>query len=469
MADNESLQTVKSSLRAFMESKLTDQETKSLVSDYCLAAQTDPSWANALMKKLAKRRCEESLRRAIPHGIVQMLLAAERIVSDLADGAACNYLGKQLPRELIRETASLLRPDYKAFFRLMDLIRGTKRKFHPMAASLLHIIDPDWRPMENRAPLLARAYLDRARWPGVHLEKADISGADLRYSDLEKANLKNAIAREADLGNANLRASSLVALDANGANFTNGNLARISAENAQFNLANLEGADLEGADLKGATFQSAKLTGVRLVNADLRQAKLTRADIEEADFLGANLEGASLGGLKLGRAKFVDARFARADLTKCDLEGMNLPSADFESAILVGAYLTGSSMPGANFLGARLCSAGLADIEWEGAILRDADLTGATFHLGSSRSGLVGSPIASEGSRTGFYTDDYSEQDFKAPEEIRKANLCGADLRGAKIEGVDFYLVDLRNALYDREQEEHFRRCGAILESRAEA
>ena len=72
---------------------------------------------------------------------------------------------------------------------------------------------------------------------------------------------------------------------------------------------------------------------------------------------------------------------------------------------------------------------GLADIDWEGACLREADLTGATFHLGSSRSGLVGSPIACEGSRTGFYTDDYDEQTFKSPEEIRKANLSGADLQ----------------------------------------
>jgi uncharacterized protein YjbI with pentapeptide repeats len=109
----------------------------------------------------------------------------------------------------------------------------------------------------------------------------------------------------------------------------------------------------------------------------------------------------------------------------------------------------------------------LAEIDWERADLRGADLTHCTFHLGSSRSGLVGSPIASEGSRTGFYTDEYHEQDFKAPEEIRKANLRGADLRGAELGDVDFYLVDLRDAIYTSEQENHFRRSGAILETRA--
>jgi fluoroquinolone resistance protein len=123
-------------------------------------------------------------------------------------------------------------------------------------------------------------------------------------------------------------------------------------------------------------------------------------------------------------------------------------------------------MPNADFRNADLSNTGLADIEWEGANLRYANLSGASFHLGSTRSGLVGSPLACEGSRTGFYTDDFDEQSFKAPEEIRKANLCGADLRGAKVDGIDFYLVDLRGAKYDRTQAEHFRRCGAILESR---
>ena len=101
-------------------------------------------------------------------------------------------------------------------------------------------------------------------------------------------------------------------------------------------------------------------------------------------------------------------------------------------------------MVGGDLSAARLCNAGLGDVDWPGVCLRGSDLRQATFHMGSSRSGLVDSTIASEGSRTGFYTDDYSEQDFKSPEEIRKANLCRADLRGALIDGVDFYLVDLR-------------------------
>ena len=115
---------------------------------------------------------------------------------------------------------------------------------------------------------------------------------------------------------------------------------------------------------------------------------------------------------------------------------------------------------------ADLRGAGLADIQWENADLRNADLRGATFHLGTTRSGLVDSPLASEGTRTGFYTDEYNEQSYQLPEDIRKANLRGADLRGARTEGVDFYLVDLRGAKYDLKQLEHFRRCRAILSDR---
>lgn len=174
-------------------------------------------------------------------------------------------------------------------------------------------------------------------------------------------------------------------------------------------------------------------------------------------------KSATLVQLGLRDCSLAGARFTGANLTGCDLEYVELSHADFERAQLTHAILTGSIMPGASFREALLSFAGLAEIQWEGADLRDANLRGCTFHMGSSRSGLLTSPIACEGSRTGFYTDDYEEQHYKAPEEIRKANLRGADLRGANVVDTDFYLVDLRDARYDPDQRQHFLRCGAIL------
>jgi uncharacterized protein YjbI with pentapeptide repeats len=84
--------------------------------------------------------------------------------------------------------------------------------------------------------------------------------------------------------------------------------------------------------------------------------------------------------------------------------------------------------------------------------------------MGSSRSGLVNSPYACEGSKTGFYTDDLEDLTFKRPEEVRKANLRGADLRGAKADGVDFYLVDLREAKLDPPLREQASATGAIFD-----
>ena len=119
-------------------------------------------------------------------------------------------------------------------------------------------------------------------------------------------------------------------------------------------------------------------------------------------------------------------------------------------------------MPEANFLGADLRKTRLAGINWEGASLKDADLRGATFHMGTTRSGMLFEG-PSKGTRTGFYTDDADDLHYRAPEEIRVANLRGADLRGAWIAGVDFYLVDLRDAKYTGTQRNYFRKHKAIL------
>ena len=153
----------------------------------------------------------------------------------------------------------------------------------------------------------------------------------------------------------------------------------------------------------------------------------------------------------------------RAILRAAQLEDILVVHARLKGANLSSAHLTGSALPAADLRGADLRGAELAEINWEEADLRGANLADASFHMGSSRSGLVDSPYACEGSKTGFYTDDFEDLSFKRPEEIRKANLVNADLRDVRAERVDFYLVDLRGAKMDADLREQARESGAIL------
>jgi uncharacterized protein YjbI with pentapeptide repeats len=403
--------------------------------------------------------------RILRHAEVQRLLAAERIKADLQTEAACDYLASRLPRALVRATASILAGDGSALERLRDLLAGPPWS-HPMAASLLHGADSTWVPAPGCVPVLGGAYLERAAWPGVHLPSANLQGADLSEADLRGACLDQADASKADLRGALLACSSLNRFKAIGANLRGADLSAACGEAVCLNGAKLVGANLVDAALVGASLRGADLRGASLVGADLTRAVLIEAEIEDAYLTGAQFERANLAGLPLRKADCRGACFRRADLHECDLEGIDCPGGDFRQANLQGALLTGASMARALFTGACLRNAGLGDVTWEGVCLRHADLRGATFHMGTTRSGLLFTPIASEGTRTGFYTDDSEEQHFKAPEEIRKANLCGVDLRRANVEDVDFYLVDLRGAVYDETQGRYFRRCRAILENR---
>jgi uncharacterized protein YjbI with pentapeptide repeats len=409
---------------------------------------------------------EDALLRLARHRPFQLSLAAGMIVRALKNRAESQAFRSKLPRELIVETASRIADDSEAVDRLRSLITNAGWQLDPMVASLLHALRIGWKP-DRPTPRLAGAYLDKAEWPdidlaGADMREADLAGANLRGSRLDATNLAGA-----NLGGANLSASSAASAKFDRADLSRASLAQLRAQRARFRsarlvAANMVGGNFDHANFEGADLSSAQLLGASLVGADLRSIKVEGADFSRADLSRANMQAITLAG-----ATFSGARFVDADLSGCFLEAILLPGANFANADLKHALLTGSHMPGADFRRASLCAAGLAEVDWEGADLREADLRDASFHLGSSRSGLVGSPIASEGSRTGFYTDDWNEQDFKSPEEIRKANLCGADLRGARIENVDFYLVDLRGALLGPEQILHIRRCGAILEAHA--
>ncbi len=106
----------------------------------------------------------------------------------------------------------------------------------------------------------------------------------------------------------------------------------------------------------------------------------------------------------------------------------------------------------------------LADVNLRGADLKEADFSSATFHLGSTRSGLLSGAPASWGTRTGFYAEPAPDQGDFAPAPSRVADLRGADLRKAVVENTDFYRVDVRGATFTRTQGAWFRRCRAIMD-----
>jgi uncharacterized protein YjbI with pentapeptide repeats/energy-coupling factor transporter ATP-binding protein EcfA2 len=465
LAADDCLPDARRALHRYVEEHLSDADLLQRARSACLNAQIAPDADLAAgLSGLARPGFETALVNLMRHEPVQTLLAAERIADDLHGGVSCDFLARPLPRELVRMAGSLCASDEAAREQLRRLLGGPSWS-HPMAASLLHAMRVGWVPgagTEN----LSGAYLDGADWPGVMLPGVLLSETDLTGANLRGAVLENARAVNARLHGASLREARLYWLRAWQADLSGADLSGAWAAEAVFAGARLIRADLSGAVLCKADLSGADLSGAVLTGADLKEATLKRAVLEGANFTAADLTGAKLSGLRLREATWDGACFRKARLEECDLEGLTLPAADFAEARLRRALLTGTVMPSASFRRTNLREAGMAGVEWEGADLRDADLRGASFHLGSTRSGLVGSPIACEGSRTGFYTDEYEEQEFKPPEEIRKANLCGADLRGARLDGVDFYLVDLRGARYDADRARHLRRCGAILEAR---
>ncbi|MGQ0636418.1 MAG: pentapeptide repeat-containing protein [Planctomycetaceae bacterium] len=482
LAGDENVPTIREALRRVLDEFLSKTNLRDPVSRWCLARLIPMSDASERGGAAAGPAVDDpSIARLLRHRPLQLLAAARHIARELASEGQGISLATPLPRDLVAEAADLISSNKQALRHLEALLTRPQRQvLHPMAASLKLAAEPEWRPRVSRVrgarkglrrervviPNLAGAYLAGAQWSKLDLAGIHLADADLHGADLTEATLDDAQATHADLSGARLNGARLLRLDGVTISLKNADLSYIRATGALLLSADASGTNFEGAMLGRATFVNANLCGATFKRANLAFANLFGAKMEAASFVQTEFQGASLGGVALRLAEFRHCSFQQANLADCDFEGMRSLGTNFRQANLTRALLTGTLIPGADFRGAILVNAGLAEIDWERANLQGSDLRGASFHLGSSRSGLVDSPIACYGSRTGFYTDDYCEQDFKPPEEIRKANLRGADLRGARIDGVDFYLVDLRDARYDARQEEQFRGCGAILESR---
>jgi uncharacterized protein YjbI with pentapeptide repeats/energy-coupling factor transporter ATP-binding protein EcfA2 len=465
LAADESIPNLQAALHRFLTTNLPVPEDLDRIQWACSNLFLDP--ASEKSDKVANRlrSVPAHVARILRHQFVLQLLTVERMVASLNNGATCKFLKYRLPRELIRDVAQRLTPCSPGVDRLRQFV-GQKRQVQAMAASILHAVGAEWSLPPAEDMNLRGAYLPRVDWPGAQLINADVSQANLFSANLTGAHLDGAIAIKAMLRQTCLRDASINGICAQGADMSAADLARAKAANARFDGANLTDANLAEANLANSSFRFTNLSSASFNHACLRSATFFRVKLENTDFSEADFENANLCQADFRRCVCRSACFTLGNLKGCNFEDLDLGEASFQKANLKQCLLTGTRMRNASLDDACLQGAGLGEIDWEDCSLRNVDLTGAIFHMGSTRSGMLFTNVASEGTRTGFYTDDYDDRAYRPPEEIRKANLCGCDLRGAKVEYVDFYLVDLRDARYDRTQEDHFRRCGALLGQR---
>lgn len=431
----------------------------------CLAAQRGESRTGDSLSSSEATQLPPDMLRLLRHEIVQLPLGAEQLAEEVAGRSAPAFLRQPLSVRLIEAAAEPVRSRPLAMRRLQEILRSdNEAASHPMAASICLAAHPAWRPEGAKGiGRFAGGYLRNADWHGLGLPEADLSGADLSGANLQGAILDHALLIAADLSNARLSFASISRASANRAVFLRAEMKRAVLVGARligacFEEADLSDAVLSRADLCEGNFNSACLAGAvlrgahmvaaELDGADFRNADLTEINGRRVDFRTAQLHGAIANRAMLSGANFEDVRWDEADLSGADLRG---------------ALMSASRLPHGDLHGANLSGTRLGEIEWEDVNLRDVNLRGATFHYGSSRCGLVDSFIASEGTRTGFYTDDLEELYYKNPEQVRVANLRRADLRGADVTDVDFYLVDLRDAKLDPDQRRRASITGAIL------
>ncbi len=390
-------------------------------------------------------------------------LAAEVVARDVANDRVRPSIRRRCPsRDVVEKAAVALRTNEELFERVRTQ-PPRNPDLGPVANSVMIRVDPEWRPTRESCEWLHDALLEHASWSGVDLSRSALYGAKFDFADLSGADLSTTYAREASFRRAELSEARFGQSDLVNASFHDADARRANFEGAMLVYAALRRARCDGASFASAYLMRADLSDGSFVRANMLSADLTGAEIRGADFRGCNFAHAVLAALDLRHANLHGASFSMADLERVVLDHVRLEAPNFGGADLQRSTWTGARTPRAILRDANLAGAGLADVDWQGADLRNADLHGASFHLGSSRSGLVPGGIASEGTRTGFYTDEYCEQTFRAPEEIRKANLRFADLRGAKVEDCDFYLVDLRGAIFSSGQRRHFERANAIL------
>ena len=189
MACDESVDSARTALTRIVEAWFVEYpDLKQITEDFCLSVIGKNSnrtlnlpLSNIPGETLQREHRVAELLRLIRHRPVGLLLAARKVASVVVNSRPSRDLSHPLPHDLINEASRLIADNALAREHLTAWIdRRDRHAVHPVAASLLHILTPGWRPGSNCRPRLTGAYLTGAVWPGIELAGVDLKSADLR-------------------------------------------------------------------------------------------------------------------------------------------------------------------------------------------------------------------------------------------------------------------------------------------------
>ena len=165
------------------------------------------------------------------------------------------------------------------------------------------------------------------------------SGSSLDHSDFSQAYLEEA----------KFKNVSAVSTYFDRADLTKANMRFSNFHNANFEFSNLTGANFTGANLEGATFQWANLSGTNFTDANLIGAKFFNSFLSGTIFLNAIADSPAISKEML-EFNFEDINFTEVRYQRH--WNFGFPNANFTRAKLHGLTLNGKDFSGSNFTGA---------------------------------------------------------------------------------------------------------------------
>jgi uncharacterized protein YjbI with pentapeptide repeats len=244
------------------------------------------------------------------------------------------------------------------------------------------------------------------------IDKSDTKGLDLSGKDLENIDLSHN--KAAELG------------QKYGENLPKG-IRRYENDIFTFNLTIFDGEKIRPVNLQDAKLCGANLEGVDgFEKANFQKADLTHANLQGLWLSDANMQGAwcintNLQNARLCHANLRNARLIFTNLQKADLEGVDLQGAQLLGTTLEGAYLFEANLRGAKFF-TKL----LKNNETRQIFIEELDR-----------------PIKND---TDVWIKKWAEIMLFA--DYVGVNLKGANLKCARLEGIDLGRANLERAFF---------------------